>query len=77
MDLGMLTTRSGFAEGALAKSLYFQFQDRPVTIAEEAEALDELGNKDVRYLRIGRDIGNQVSIMYTHTTDHRSLKVGT
>ena len=47
-------------EGALAKSLYFQFSDRAVNLQTELTNLLKLGNQDVRYLAMWRDLHREV-----------------
>lgn len=48
------------AEGALAKSYYFQHRDWLVSLAAEARRLSKLGEGNIRYLAMWRDIGSQV-----------------
>jgi len=48
-------------EGALAKSLYFQFKDRAVDFAQEAARLKRLGSRDLRY----KPIYENVALMVT------------
>jgi len=49
-------------EGVLAKSLYFEFQDRLVHLVKETAELGDLliKHKDLRYFRIWRDISLEV-----------------
>jgi len=52
-------------EGALAKSLYFQFRDGPVNLVDHAAKLHSEALRDAKYWRIWTDISVEVSVAPT------------
>ncbi len=48
-------------EGALARSLYFQFADRAISGFDLLKQLFGAGLQDARYLRIWQDVSQKVS----------------
>ncbi len=47
----------------MAKSLYFQFKDGPISIYEEKAKLYEAGLVDPRYMNIWWDVYDEVSYL--------------
>ena len=48
-------------EGAEARSLYFQFWDRPIKLEQEQNRLSDLGDKDPRYAPMSSEIDFMVN----------------
>jgi hypothetical protein len=54
-------------EGSLATSLYFQFEDKAVSLSQEAARLSELAINDLRYKSISQNVNSEVGEVDVYT----------